>query len=208
MSLDFSFLESPIPKERQEKIIALLWGPSQRYREQYFHAYFEYYTEQCRCIYLCYEDELSVRKHQHIIDVAERIRKGGSRSEIKDFIQKSEWASGAGSDKGVYASIDLTARLIGMVDVGEFENAYTGRPKLLWTEGSFADFMQETFSDSIFLESEGLKLNGGFIMVNMMRIAGFKLEPTSNLCNHLRLRDADQTIEFFHHSSFLMASRQ
>ncbi|KAL5333741.1 hypothetical protein BJX70DRAFT_403294 [Aspergillus crustosus] len=42
----------------------------------------------------------------------------------------------------------------------------------------------------------------------MVRVAGFKVELTTNLSDHLRLRDADKTISIFHHASFLMGHRK
>ncbi|GFF97339.1 conserved hypothetical protein [Aspergillus lentulus] len=94
-----------------------------------------------------------------------------------------------------------------MLDVGEFENAYSGRKKLLWAQGSLQDFVRETLSEAVSLENNGTKLDGAFKVCNMVRIAGFHVEPTSNLCNHLRLTDVNKTVEIFHHASFLTAHR-
>ncbi|KAJ6091903.1 hypothetical protein N7467_003872 [Penicillium canescens] len=95
-----------------------------------------------------------------------------------------------------------------MLDVGEFENAYSGRRRLLWARGFLQDFLRETLSEAVSLENDGIKLDGAFKVCNMVRIAGFRVEPTSNLCDHLRLRDVNKTVEVFHHASFLMAHRQ
>jgi hypothetical protein len=95
-----------------------------------------------------------------------------------------------------------------MLDVGHLENAFSGREKRLWTEGNVQDFMREAFSESTSIESDGAKLDRAFKICNMVRIAGFQVEPTSNICDHLRFRDMNKTVEVFHHASFLMSHEQ
>ncbi|KAJ5497052.1 hypothetical protein N7463_009039 [Penicillium fimorum] len=151
---------------------------------------------------------LIIRTHQHIIDIATCIQGGYSRSDVKAYIQQCQWTSDSTSESAINASIDLTVHLLCMLDVGEFENAYSGRKKLLRAQGSLQDFVQETLLEAASLKNEGTKLDGTFKMYNVVRIAGFKLEPTSNLRDHLRLRDVNKTIEVFHHASFLMAHTQ
>ncbi|CAI7585940.1 unnamed protein product [Penicillium glandicola] len=206
--LDASFLESNIPTERQEKIVSCLWGTGNKYQKQNLHPYFQYYTEQCRTAFLCHGSGLVIRTHQHIIDIAAHIQGGYSRSEVKKYVQQCQWTSDSTSENGINASIDLTVRLLCMLDVGEFENAYSGRKKLLWAQGLLQDFVQETLSEDTSLDNDGIKLDGIFKVCNMVRIAGFQVEPTSNLCDHLRFRDLNKTIEVFHHASFLMAHRK
>lgn len=153
-------------------------------------------------------DRLVIRTHQDIIDIAVRIQAGSSRSEVKEFIQQGQYSSDARVENAINASIDLTVRLLYMLDVGEFENAYSGRKKLLWAEGPLQDFVWETFAEAVSPENEGTKLDRSFNVCNLVRIAGFQVEPTSNLCDHLRFRDANRTVEVFHHASFLMAHKQ
>jgi hypothetical protein len=125
-----------------------------------------------------------------------------------EFVQQCQWMSGSKSEDAINASIDLTVRLVSMLDIGVFENAYSGRRRLLWTQGPLQDFMREVFSEAISLENNGIKLERTFNVCSMIRIAGFQVEPTSNLCDHLRLRDVNKTVEVFHHVSFLLAHRQ
>lgn len=47
-----------------------------------------------------------------------------------------------------------------------------------------------------------------FNVCNIVRIAGFKVELTTNLADHLLLRDADRTLTIFLHVSYLMGQRQ
>lgn len=207
-SLDASFLESPIPLERQEKIASHLWGNGNTYKKQHLWPYFQYYTEQCRLAFLSYGDLLVVRTHEHILKIAERLQGGCSRAETKRFLDESTWIKDPTSEKAIDASIDLTVRLLCMLDVGELENAYSGREKLLWTTGSQQEFLRDTLLESADSESDGTKLDRSFKMCNMVRIAGFRVEPTSNIYDHLRFRDRKKTVEIFHHASFLMSHKQ
>jgi hypothetical protein len=125
-----------------------------------------------------------------------------------EFVQQCQWKCGTTSENGINASIDLTVRLLYMLDIGEFENAYSGRRLLLWTRGPLQDFMREVFSEAMSLGNNGIKFERTYNVCSMIRIAGFEVVPTSNLCDHLRFRDVDKTVEVFHHASFLMAHRQ
>lgn len=207
-SLDASFLESPISTEHQERIVSYLWGSGLKYQKRHLRPYFQYYTEQCRTAFLSHGSHLVIRTHQNIIDISSRIQGGCSRPEVKEFVQQCQWTSDPTTENAINASIDLTVRLLYMLDVGEFENAYSGRKKLLWAQGFLQDFLPETLSEATCLENDGIKLDGAFKVCNLVRIAGFRVEPTSNLCDHLRLRDVDKTVEVFYHALFLIAHRQ
>lgn len=208
LSLDASFLKSPVPPERQERIVAHLWGNSIGYKKQHFRPYFQYYTEQCRVAFHSHGSRLPVRTHQHIVHIANCMHSGCTRSAVKDFISQSQWTSEPTSDDAINASIDLTVRLLLMLDVGEFQNAYSGRKKLLRVEGSLQEFVHETLPEAISLDHDRIRFDGAFKVCNMVRIAGFRVELTSNLSDHLRLGDVDKTVTVFHHASFLMAHRQ
>jgi hypothetical protein len=206
--LDASFLESPVPTETQEKIVRHLWGSGYKPHNQHLGPYFQYYTEQCKTASTALGNGFVIRTHQHIIEIAAPIRDGCSRSEVQAFVQRCQWVNDATLESTINASIDLTVRILYMLDVGEFENAYSGREKLLWTEGSLQDFMRETFSEAVSIESDGIRLNRAFNVCNMVHIAGFRVKLTSNLYDHLRFDFSKNTVEIFHHASFLMAHRQ
>lgn len=68
--------------------------------------------------------------------------------------------------------------------------------------------MQQTWPVQHKLNQSGLKLGREFNVSSMVRIAGFNIELTTNLADHLRLRDADRTVMIFHHASFLGSQQQ
>jgi hypothetical protein len=51
--------------------------------------------------------------------------------------------------------------------------------------------------------SESVKLEKIFNARNLEHIAGIKVRWTSNLADHLRMRDDDTAVELFHYASFL-----
>jgi hypothetical protein len=95
-----------------------------------------------------------------------------------------------------------------MLDIGEFQNGHSGRSSLLWVQGSLQDFVRETLSEATSLDDDGIKFETSFNIRRMVGIAGFKVELTSNLSDHLRFRDSDKTVKIFHHASFLEAHRK
>ncbi|KAF2805400.1 uncharacterized protein BDZ99DRAFT_490508 [Mytilinidion resinicola] len=90
-----------------------------------------------------------------------------------------------------------------MLDVGDFRNAFSGRRRLLWTDGTLTEFVHSIFRPESILTNEGIKLDALFTARNLDRIAGFKVELTTNLADHLSFRDSDSTVMVFHHASFL-----
>ncbi|PCH03616.1 Hypothetical protein PENO1_031420 [Penicillium occitanis (nom. inval.)] len=186
--LEESFLEFPIPRRTQEAIANFFWGDT----EFQLQPYFQYYTDQCR---------LAVQSYDILKDV--------SLQDVKvKLLELCSQQNEAYSEDNLHASIHLAVRLIFMPDVGEFRNAFSGRRKLVWRNGPLKTFIEEIFSKEIHLEHERIKLGPVFNVCNIVRIGGFKVELTTNLADHLLLRDADRTLTIFHHASYLMSQRQ
>jgi hypothetical protein len=142
------------------------------------------------------------------MDIAKRIQERLSRSEIYNFVEQCQWTGASKSRDSINASIDLTARLLYMLDIGEFQNGHSGRRPLLWVQGSLQDFVRDTLSEANSLPDDGIKFDRTFNIRRMVGIAGFKVELTSNLSDHLRFRDSDKTVKVFYHASFLEAHKQ
>ncbi|EAW24542.1 uncharacterized protein NFIA_041200 [Aspergillus fischeri NRRL 181] len=148
-SLDVCLLESPVLLERQENNVTRLWESGIQYNERCFRLYFDYYLEQCRIAFQSGRGHLPIRTHQHIINIANRMQSGCTRSTVKDFIEENQWTGEQTSDEAIDASMNLAARLLLMLDVSEFPNAYSGQKKLLWSEGLLQEFVKETLTESI-----------------------------------------------------------
>lgn len=203
MSLEESFLEFPVPRSTQEAIAICFWG----YSKFQLQPYFQYYTEQCRFAAQSYG--LPVKTHQDLINIAADILKGLSLGEVKAMIaERCSQSFQSYSEDNFHASIYLAVRLIYMLDVGDFRNAFSGRKKLVWRNGPIKTFIEDIFSRGIHLEHDRIKLGSVFNVSNIVRIAGFKIELTTNLADHLLLRDADRTLTIFHHASYLMGQQE
>ena len=208
MSLDNSFLEDPIPQSTQKAIANCLWNNS-RFQLQ---PYFRYYTDQCRFAVQSYSGYLPVKTHQHLVNIALDILNGHPHHEVKArLVARRTQIGETDSEDSLNASIDLTLRLIYMVDVGVFRNAYSGRERLVWDTGTSKTFIEnKVFRPEMRREHNGIKLEPVFDLSNIVRIGGFRVELTSNLSDHLLLRDTgvDKSITIFHHASFLMGQKQ
>ncbi|KAJ5404356.1 hypothetical protein N7509_004227 [Penicillium cosmopolitanum] len=95
-----------------------------------------------------------------------------------------------------------------MLDIGEFRNGHSGRNPLLWVQGSLQDFVQENLAEANSEPDDGIRFEKSFNLIRMVGIAGFDVELTSNLSDHLRFRDSDKTVKIFHHASFLEAHKR
>lgn len=207
MSLDRSILEYPVPLATQTEIANRFWAPG-HVQVEYLRLYFQYYAEQCRIVLQAHKMRLPLKQHQDLVETATHILENVSRSDIKKrLIEKYDAADGT-LDDALDASVDLAVRLVFMLDVGEFPNAFSGRRRLVWLDGSIQQFMQQTFPVQRKLSHSGLKLGRNFNVSSMVRIAGFNIELTTNLADHLRLRDTDKTVTVFHHASFLRSQQQ
>jgi len=72
----------------------------------------------------------------------------------------------------------------------------------------FKKFVRNIFSDEISLSHGGIKLGAPLTARNLDRVTGFRIELTTNLADHLRLRYEDRTVSMFHHASFLRCQRK
>ncbi|RDW58355.1 hypothetical protein BP5796_12285 [Coleophoma crateriformis] len=134
------------------------------------------------------------------------MRNGLSREEIE--MNLSQKFPGHGSKDVLSNSIDLVVRLILMLDVGELRNAYSGRNRLIWKDGLLQDYVRHVFSDNVSLIHDGIKLGTMFTARSLDQVAGFGVNLTTNLADHLRLRHEDRAVTIFHHASFLQCQLQ
>ncbi|KAK3338914.1 hypothetical protein B0H65DRAFT_432406 [Neurospora tetraspora] len=90
-----------------------------------------------------------------------------------------------------------------MIEVGELKNTFSGRQPLVWTKGTVDDFVHELFEPQTSQNLERGKFGRLFTAQNLALIAGFRVELTTNLADHLLFRDSDKTVMIFHHATFL-----
>jgi hypothetical protein len=103
--------------------------------------------------------------------------------------------------------ISLAVRLLLMMPTGGLLTTgrsitLSGETKLNWKDGTVKDLANREIVRQITLK-ESVKLEKIFNARNLERIAGVEIRWTSNLADHLRMRDDDTAVEIFHYASFL-----
>lgn len=210
--MDESLYQAVIPREVQDLIIARIWGRQHTPPHEPLNTlspYFRYYTDQCRAVFFAFGGKLPVTTHEQLILIADDLLRGLPRSSVKQNLAVRAFGTlvngAAVNDKCLEGLIDLAVRLIAMLDVGQYPNTHTGRDNLLWTDGnlSLKHFLALTFPHCTQIPSGGIKLSSQFTARNLDLIAGLQVEMTTNIADHLLLREAENTVLIFHHASFL-----
>ena len=98
----------------------------------------------------------------------------------------------------------LCASLLSMTEF-EFATNRFGGSMLQWTDESktFRDAIKKHFTHQVDLDPAGIKSEKGFTARNLGWIAGFRIEWTTNLAQHLLFSDDEKTVRIFPHVRFL-----
>lgn len=131
-----------------------------------------------------------------------------TRSSIEDTLQKR--LHGDELDDGddiIEDSFNLAVRLLLMVPTRGFFTAgrsitLSGETKLNWDDGTINDLVNKNLVAQTSMK-DPVKLEKIFNAMNLEQIAGIDVRWTSNLADHLRMRDDDKAVEIFHHATFL-----
>lgn len=83
-------------------------------------------------------------------------------------------------DNLLSSSVDLTARLVSMMDIGALQYAFSGRKSMAWNRGSLKDLVNDYFSDSFKLGHD-VKLEEIFNARNLDRIASQVLKSNGRI---------------------------
>jgi len=209
-ALSGNIYETPIPALVRDDIIRGFWhqalSPQDKCNDFDWDTYFIYYTKQCiQALHNCGR-YISIRNHQDILDVVCHLKDLSTKDTIKKILKLKlrELNGEKEADALLEGSINLTARLFLMMDIGVLSLGYSGRRELNWNEGSLKDFVHDHFNQPQVLGHENVKLEKIFTARNLDRIAGIKIEWTDNLADHLHMvGNDDEKVAIFHHASFL-----
>jgi hypothetical protein len=143
---------------------------------------------------------VSVRTHREVLNIIVQLQTTSqTRSEIHStLLQGDPTVEG----KLLDASIDLAVRLWLTVSVGSIRQSLTPGKTLTWKK----DKVQDTLHRDLWPPSqldEKVKLPKTFIAANLEKIAGLKVIWTSNLADHLCLKDDDTKVMLYHQATFL-----
>jgi|SRR3569833_911875 len=163
-------------------------------------CYFRYYSKQCRQVSSIVS--IPVNTHTELLRVARSIC---ARCTHEDIRKELELRYPCETGIQLNNTLDLAVRLLLMLDVGIFDNAYTGRDDITWTGGTIDDFMNTipVFEGRPQLPFHDVKLDTQFNARSLERIAGFEVQLTTNLADHLLLREEMKVVTIFHHAAFL-----
>ncbi len=208
-SLDGKLSSTPIPKPLRRKIINGIFRIC--LTEQQFDAlggldtYFcDWYEEQCEVA----AGHVSITTHCELLNIINLLQSTDSRryNIIDALPQSRHWRQHASTTEELklsIASIDLAARIWLSVSIGSIERALTPGNIVVWDDG---ETLSESLLRAVWPQSqlnENVKLPRTFTAANLERIAGLKVKWTSNLADHLALREDDTTVMLFHQASFL-----
>ncbi|KAK8018519.1 hypothetical protein PG991_007709 [Apiospora marii] len=122
-----------------------------------------------------------------------------------DIIQSYAASSSGktGNTEAANCAIDLCARLLLMVTIGEPPNGLPGPNTIHWESGTLADFIESCFGVQAQLNPENAQISKMLTMLNLQKIGGMEIEWSQSLADHLRLIDDDRKILVFSCISFL-----
>ncbi|TVY68231.1 hypothetical protein Focb16_v003141 [Fusarium oxysporum f. sp. cubense] len=173
--------------------------------------YSEYYAEQYKTFYHGLSTNLPFKNHDSIIELGQNILQGLTREQVVESLQNNGPSRGSktlpNSIKNINGAINLTARLILMVNMGKpvSNRMWTGRAYRSWDKGTILDFTTSIFPIQKSNRHDGMQLDRDFNARNPDPIGGLKVKLTNNLLDHLKVIDieGETTVMIFHHASFL-----
>ena len=168
-------------------------------------GYFSFYTrivEGCRA-------RVTPETHQDIANLVNLVKHPEStRNSVEDVLRnKFLDLEPEDRDEILESWISLATRLLLMVPTRRLLTAgrsitVSGETKMNWKDGTIKDLVNKEFVHQTAMK-DAVKLEKIFNARNLERIAGLEVRWTSNLADHLRMRDDDTAVEIFHYASFL-----
>jgi hypothetical protein len=211
-SLDSSIHCSTLTTMTKYQIIQQLWGSAQpftqfRDSQSTCDEYFRYYSEQCQLALHDGDQNIFVKTHQDIADLVHQIKQPLSRETIRENLKNRLAMTSRNTEELLNNSIDLAVRLLLMIEIGGFQYGISSHTSLRWIDGTMKGFVHKWFDQPCILGHEHVKLSKIFNARNLECIAGIQITWTSNLADHLRMRDDDTRVAVFHYASFLEYQR-
>jgi hypothetical protein len=150
-NLDRPLQSSPITTKTKRDIAWNLWGfevPSSAssVKRDSLESYFRYYTKQSDLALHDFGRYAWVRTHQNVINIASLLKENLTRDQVKQQLRShTGLIQSSNEDEMLDTSIDLTIRLLLMVEVGRFRNCFSGYRELIWECGSLQEFVADSF---------------------------------------------------------------
>ncbi|KAK3378633.1 hypothetical protein B0T24DRAFT_522930 [Lasiosphaeria ovina] len=189
--------------EARQAIAWGFWNTPAECVEGNLDPFFEYYARQCDLMVL--RDggrRTSVKTHADIIQLARSLRALVQREKISCQFPNNSPTDVPDEERDSH-SIDLAARLLLMIKVGDlWPKVHLARP-IKWDRGTIKEHIERCFPAKTELSHDKVNLDKILNARNLSKIAGIEVVWTDNLTDHLRVMD-DDTVAVFHHASFLL----
>jgi hypothetical protein len=204
--------------EDRANIISKLWqhhAQASAKDSRNWNAFFTYYTDECKSALEERGNNVTVRKHQDIIDIAIQLEHGQTKESLYEslftfYAQKTQTRQDDEIRKMIEGSIRLVVRLVAMVDIGPISpRCIQGYTPLDWADKqqNVVSLFGNHFTRKTSV-AEFTKFGRLFNALNIQRYAGLKIYWTDNLNNHLRLVNEDTGLCIFHHVAFLKSQQR
>ncbi|KAI9788769.1 MAG: hypothetical protein M1816_006550 [Peltula sp. TS41687] len=161
-----------------------------------FEAFFDWYGEQWEGA----PAELLVT-HQEVLDVITLLKSADqTRAKIIETLRRSSISK----ENLLDSLVTLAARVWLMLSIGTFQQSLSPSQGIIWTDdGKLGDVVAARFSPHNNLLQDQVKLPMTFTAENLERMAGIRIAWTSDLAEHLALREDDTKVVLFHQASIL-----
>lgn len=180
-----------------------------RCRDDGLTAFFDdWFEEQCEAA----ASQLSVRTHRELLQVVAHVQSTDNsqhRSMIADQLRTTlSTARSPPELASINASLTLAVRIWLSISVDSLQHFLTPGHSVLWGSGrSLGDTIDDAFSPKG-QSTEMVQLPKAFTAANLEKIAGIQVQWTSNLADHLSMKDDDTKVMLFHQASFLELHRE
>ncbi len=180
-----------------------------RCRDNGLTAFFDdWFEEQCEAA----ASQLSVRTHRELLQVVAHIQSTDNREHRSMIAEKLRTSSSTAKTPPelapINASLTLAVRIWLSTSIDSLQHFVTPRHSVLWNSGrSLGDAIEDAFSPKG-QSTEMIQLPKAFTAANLEKIAGIQVQWTSNLADHLSMKDDDTKVILFHQASFLELHRE
>lgn len=209
--------------EDQEVLLQCLWG-SDSFLQQLSSGslnakpYLEYYYNQCHIFsteqrthfaHASKPDFHLIETHKDILEVAQfLVTDAPTREDIPiDRVTSGESPSEATEEQPrtkmlLDNSINWAARLLKMMEIGAPCCAISSEQPLIWANGTLRSFIANQVAPGD-PSWTSVRLQKIFNARNLELLCNIRIVWTSNLADHLRLKDDDKVLMIFQHATFL-----
>ncbi|KAF4631367.1 hypothetical protein G7Y89_g6763 [Cudoniella acicularis] len=208
--MDLTDRRFPLSSAAKKHILSKIFGCETKPDGTLSDSYFSYYED----VVENSPASSLTDSHQSIADTVALIRSAKTtKTAVEDYLRKRLPKDEVeDSDDLIGDAIRLATRLLIMMPIEGLNTRgltmrVSGETKIRWEVGPIARVINSYISPGVFgfgqLKREPVKLGRIFNARILERIASVKIRWTSNLADHLRMRDEDTVVEIFHNASFL-----